>query len=76
MAGDGPLSFWLRVKYSFYSTLVFLILTNPLTYAFTQSMVQGLFKVVNNGIPTAAGYFFHGFLFFLVILGLMMFPKD
>ena len=76
MAGGGPLSFWLRVKYSFYSTLVFLVLTNPLTYAFTQGMVQGFMKVIDSGVPTAAGYFLHGFLFFLIILGLMMFPRD
>lgn len=70
------LTFWRRVKYSFYSTLVFLILTNPITYAFTTSMMQGTFTVARNGTPTTNGYFFHGFLFFLVILGLMMFPKD
>jgi len=69
------ITFWKRVKYSFYSTLVFLLLTNPLTYAFTQSMFQGV-VMVKNGVLTSTGYFFHSFLFFLTILGIMMFPKD
>ena len=69
------ITFWKRVKYSFYSTLVFLLLTNPMTYTFTQSMFQGI-TFVKNGVLTSTGYFFHGFLFFLTILGLMMFPKD
>jgi hypothetical protein len=69
------ITFLKRVKYSFYSTLVFLILTNPLTYAFTQSMFQGV-SIVKNGVLTSTGYFFHAFLFFLTILGIMMFPKD
>jgi hypothetical protein len=69
------ITFWKRVKYSFYSTLVFLLLTNPMTYAFTQSMFQGV-TMVRNGVLTSTGYFFHAFLFFLTILGIMMFPKD
>ena len=69
------ITFWKRVKYSFYSTLVFLILTNPLTYAFTQSMFQGV-TFVRNGVLTSTGYYFHAFLFFLTILGIMMFPRD
>ena len=68
------ITFWKRVKYSLYSTLVFLILTNPMTYAFTQSMVP--MTIVDDGVPTSTGYFFHALLFFLTILGLMMFPKD
>ena len=72
---SADITFWRRVKYSFYSTLVFLILTNPMTYTFTQSMLQGI-PIVRNGILTSTGYFLHGFLFFCMILGLMMFPKD
>jgi hypothetical protein len=72
---SADLAFWKKVKYSFYSTLVFLILTNPMTYTFIQSMFQGI-VLVKNGIPTSTGYFFNGLLFFLTILGLMMFPRD
>ena len=67
------ITFWKRVKYSFYSTLVFLLLTNPMT--FTHSMFQGV-VMVKNGVLTSNGSFFHAFLFFLTILGLMMFPRD
>ncbi len=47
-----------------------------MTYRFTQTMVQGAFQVLQGGVPTPAGYFLHGLLFFVVILGIMMFPKD
>ena len=54
-----------RVKYSFYATLVFLIITNPITI----KTLQNLFN-----FSPVEGYFFHAFLFFSCILGLMMFP--
>jgi len=68
--------FWRRVKYSFYASLIFLLLTNPITYSFTQTIFRGSFTVIQNGIPTSAGYFLHGILFFLITLAVMMFPKD
>jgi hypothetical protein len=76
MASGSELDFWRRVKYSFYSTLVFLLVTNPMTYRFTQSMFQGFFQILQNGVPTPAGYFLHAVLFFFIILGIMMFPRD
>ena len=54
-----------RVKYSFYATLVFLIITNPITI----KTLQNLFN-----FSPVEGYFFNAFLFFSCILGLMMFP--
>jgi len=68
------ITFWKRVKYSLYSTLVFLILTNPVTHSFLQSMIP--LPLMHNNVPSSMGYFVHAFLFFLCILGLMMFPKD
>lgn len=68
------ITFWKRVKYSLYSTLVFLILTNPVTHIFIQSMIP--LPLLHNNIPSSLGYFVNGILFFLCILGLMMFPKD
>ena len=56
----------LRAKYSFYSTLVFLLVTNPMTVKLLQSF----------GLKDSSNYFFQVFLFFLIVLGLMMFPKD
>jgi hypothetical protein len=76
MASGPELDFWRRVKYSFYSTLVFLLVTNPMTYRFTQSIFQGFIQILQNGIPTPAGYFIHATLFFFIILGIMMFPRD
>ena len=57
-----PLEFWLRVKYSVFSTLIFLLVTNPM--------------VVNVFGTEIKGYFFQVVLFFFATLGLMMFPKD
>ena len=73
---SSDLDFWRRVKYSFYSTLVFILITNPMTYLFTQSIFKGALTIVQNGVPTATGYFLHAGLFFLVILSIMQFPKD
>lgn len=70
------LEFLRRVKYSFYATLIFILVTNPMTYRFTQTMFQGSLTVLQNGIPTASGYFLHVALFFIITLAVMMFPKD
>lgn len=71
----SELNIWQQVKYSFYATLVFLILTNPLTYAFTQLLAKGLFAVTHNSVPTAEGYILHAILFFCVMLALMQWAK-
>ena len=63
----------LRMKYSFYSALVFLLVTNPMTLKLLQTMFGSV--LVDNSL-TPKGYFFQVFLFFLIILGLMMFPRD
>jgi hypothetical protein len=76
MATAQELDFWRRVKYSFYATLVFILVTNPMTYRFTQTMFQGAFTILQNGVPTTTGYYLHAFLFFLIVLAIMMFPKD
>jgi hypothetical protein len=65
MAWSDSNELLLRMKYSFFSTLVFLLVTNPMTI-----------KLLNINIQSASGYFFQVILFFLIILGLMMFPKD
>lgn len=56
----------LRIKYSFYSTLVFLLITNPMSLKLLKSF----------GLTDNNSYFFQALLFFLIVLGLMMFPKD
>jgi hypothetical protein len=67
----------LKAKYSFYSALVFFLVANPETYKITQKLLGGLFMIASEaGCPTAAGTFLHTILFFVVILALMMFPRD
>jgi hypothetical protein len=63
----------LRMKYSFYSALVFLLVTNPMTLKLLQTTFG---SVLIDNVLTPKGYFIQVFLFFLIILGLMMFPKD
>lgn len=63
----NPLEFTKRVKYSFYATLVFLILTNPITL----STLESIFGFSSS---STGGYFILAALFFCCILGLMMFP--
>ena len=66
----------LRMKYSFYGTLIFLLVSNPITYRFTQQLFGHAFATISAGVPTPAGYFLHALLFFALTLAVMMFPKD
>jgi len=67
----------LKAKYSFYSTLVFFLVANPETYKILQKLIGGFITVANpGGCPTPVGLFLHTLLFFVVILALMMFPRD
>jgi hypothetical protein len=68
------LDFGLRVKYSFYSTLVFVFITNPMMTELLQKILGGI--VSPSGALSVKGFFTQTILFFLGILGLMMFPKD
>lgn len=62
---DGrELDFWKRIKYSFYATLVFLLITNPMTYHFIQTMFQG-----------TDVYLLQGVLFFGIVFSIMMYPN-
>jgi hypothetical protein len=64
----NEVSFWRRVKVSFYATLVFYLLTNPLT--------QRLFATVFSGLPFGIHYLLTGIVFGFCLLGLLMFPSD
>jgi len=69
--------FLLKVKYSFYSTLVFFVFANPETFRILHGMIgHWLPMTQSSGVPTAAGFFFQAGLFFLTMLGLMMLPAD
>jgi hypothetical protein len=69
----------LKVKYSFYSALVFFLVANPETYKIVDWLLGRLFGASfasGGGCPTPLGLFLHTILFFFVILALMMFPRD
>jgi hypothetical protein len=68
----------LKAKYSFYSALVFFLVANPETYKTIHWMLGGVLGNIAgaSGCPTPLGLFLHTAIFFFVMLGLMMFPRD
>ena len=67
----------LKAKYAFYSTLIFFLIANPETFKMTQKVFGWIFSIADGGgCPTAIGFFFHTLVFFLVLWGAMLFPKD
>jgi hypothetical protein len=67
----------LKAKYSFYSALVFFLIANPETYKVVHGVFGSLLGTLAvGGCPTALGLAFHTFLFFIVMLALMMFPRQ
>jgi hypothetical protein len=70
------LSLGLKAKYSFYSALVFFLIANPETFKLTQMLFGSLITLAHGGCPTPAGLFFHTIVFFVFLLGLMLFPRD
>jgi hypothetical protein len=69
--------FLLKVKYSFYSTLVFVIFANPETFRIVNNMIGKTVPITTgSGLPTPTGFFLHAFLFFATMIGLMMLPAD
>jgi hypothetical protein len=76
----GPswsINYALKAKYSFYSTLVFFLVANPETYKLFQKFLGGWVDIASaGGCPTPVGFFLHTGLFFLILWGLMMFPRD
>jgi len=68
----------LKAKYSFYSALVFFLIANPEVYRVVQKITGGIFGTLasEGGCPTTLGLVAHTVLFFFVILGLMVYPRD
>lgn len=69
----GDLSMGLKVKYSLYSTLLFFLVANPVTYRFMNSIIGG---VAVSGCPTAFGLILHSLVFFGLLYALMSLPPD
>ena len=80
MSGDkneNQINFALKAKYALYSTLIFFLIANPETYKMTHQFLGSFFHIASDsGCPTAIGFFFHTTLFFIVLWGIMLFPKD
>ena len=80
MAGpDKPpaMNIALKAKYAFYSTLVFFLVANPETFKMMQTVLGWLVTVADaGGCPTAIGFFLHTTVFFFVLWGVMLFPRD
>ena len=72
-----PVNYSLKAKYAFYSTLIFFLIANPETFRMTQNVFGWIITIADGGgCPTANGFFIHSALFFLVLWGAMLFPKD
>ena len=76
MAAASP-NMALKAKYAFYSTLIFFMIANPETYQMTQKVLGWILPIADGGgCPTAPGFFLHTALFFFVLWGVMLFPRD
>ena len=72
-----PPNMILKAKYAFYSTLIFFLIASPETYKMSQSLFGWSLTIADRtGAPTATGFFLHTALFFLVLWGAMLFPRD
>jgi hypothetical protein len=72
----SDLSDGLIAKYSFYTTLIFFLLSSNDTYALT-SQIPNLEDLVDaSGCPTKKGVLVHGLVFLVVLTLVMYFPKD
>ena len=70
-------NFALKAKYALYSTLVFFVVANPETYRVSQKFLGRFLEIADSvGHPTPLGFFFHSFLFFLLLWAIMLFPRD
>ena len=73
----GDLNIGLKLKYSFYSALVFFLVANPETSKFLQDLFGNIMEIASpGGCPTTNGFFLLTFVFFIVMVALMMFPRD
>lgn len=72
---DQQISKTMMAKYSFYGTLLFFIVSNPETYKLVNMI--GLGKLGDGaGCPNVGGLLLHTVVFFLLVFGVMFFPKD
>uniref|UniRef100_A0A6C0KYC5 Uncharacterized protein n=1 Tax=viral metagenome TaxID=1070528 RepID=A0A6C0KYC5_9ZZZZ len=59
-------------RYSIYSALVFLLISNPYTYILVNKLLGNFVKISSsNGCPTMAGLFIHAVVFAVIIRVMM-----
>jgi hypothetical protein len=59
-----------KLKYAFYSAIVFFIISSPVVYSVTTKYI-GSWITTNRGIPTPGGLLFHTFVFMIIVFLLM-----
>jgi len=78
--GSSNFSFnriFLKLKYSFYSALVFFLFANPETSVVFQRFFGHLITFITPyGAPTIYGIAINTFLFFITMFGLMLLPSE
>lgn len=62
-------------RYTLYTTFIFLLVVNPLTYKLTNQLFSKLFGKIasSNGCPTMGGILLHAIVFTLVLRYMMDF---
>lgn len=58
-------------RYTLYTTILFFIVVNPLTYNLTNSLLKPFVKISSNGCPTIYGIVIHGIVFTLLLRYMM-----
>lgn len=66
---------WLLAKYSFYGTLLYFVLTSSEMYGLVGTLTNGA-TADSFGCPTSQGIVLHAVVYFLMVFGIMFFPKD
>jgi hypothetical protein len=65
---EKQLSLGKKIKYSFYSALIFFFISAPVMYQLTNKINSHLFNVVDqSGCPRNSGLLLHTVIFFIII---------
>jgi hypothetical protein len=65
---EKQLSLGKKIKYSFYSALIFFFISAPSMYQITNKLNSHVFNILDQvGCPSNTGLLFHTLLFFIII---------
>lgn len=69
----SDLDFGLKIKYSFWGTLLYFLISNKETY----KLVNKVYSVASDsGCPNINGIILHAIVYFIALVGVMYFPAD